>query len=204
VTGLFGDRGRFKVPTLRNVGTKRNMMHNGRLPLVRDAIAFYRPNNPARFPENVDPLLPVGVPPDVAPALDDFLTNGLRDPRVAAATFPFDQPTLHAGALPQLDIDPDKATLRWPALGGIPRYVVYRGNLSDLADDDHDGLPDAGYGMCLNGIDPNTADTVLVDFQAPAAGTGFFYVKGVIDQGVERGLGTTSAGRVRQVVVPCP
>ncbi|MEZ5066944.1 MAG: cytochrome c peroxidase [bacterium] len=95
VTGLPQDRGRFKVPSLRNVGLKTRFMHNGQLVSLEDVVGFYA--NPARqFPDNRDPLVPVPVPPQVVPALVDFLRNGLTDPRVAAETFPFDRPTLRS------------------------------------------------------------------------------------------------------------
>lgn len=204
ITNAFGDRGRFKVPTLRNVGLKATFMHNGRFNSIQTVIAHYRPNNPARSPENLDPILPVAVPGNVGPQLDDFLRNGLRDPRVAAETFPFDRPALHAGAMPQLSVDPDRVTLRWPALQGVASYVVYRGRLSDLVDADHDGLPDGGYGVCIDDLDPNTTDTTLVDVSTPSAGEGFFYLKGIVDGGTIRGLGVTSAGLLRQPAISCP
>lgn len=95
VTNNPADRGRFKVPTLRNVGLKNRFMHTGQLADLNAVINFYG-NGAAQFPDNRDPIMPVGVPPQVRPALIDFLSNGLRDPRVAAQTFPFDRPTLHS------------------------------------------------------------------------------------------------------------
>ena len=206
VTGLTADRGRFKVPTLRNAGRKATFMHNGGQPNLQAVIAFYRPNNPARSTDNLDPLLANGipVPPNVQPALIDFLTNGLTDPRVAARTFPFDRPGLHAGDLPLLFLDPDRVTLRWPALQGVQSYVIYRGNLSDLGDSDHDGIPDLGYGSCVSGADPNPADTVFVDTQIPVPGNGFFYLKAVVDAQGVRGFGTTSSGTPRPLPPACP
>ncbi len=179
-------------------------MHNGVFSTLPDVIGHYRPNNPAIFLDNIDPILPVPVPPQVGPALVDFLANGLTDPRVAAQTFPFDQPALHAGALPVLSFDADKATLHWPALQGVPSYVMYRGDLADLVDGNGDGLPDAGYGVCVTGNDPNPADAVFVDAETPAPGHGFFYVKGVRDGATVRGLGVTSAVKPRAPAVECP
>ncbi|HTK76819.1 MAG TPA: hypothetical protein VL371_16250, partial [Gemmataceae bacterium] len=204
VTGLAGDRGRFKVPTLRGVGLKATYMHNGVFSTLQDVIGHYRPNNPAIFPDNIDPILPVPVPPQVGPALVDFLVNGLTDPRVAAQSFPFDQPALHAGGLPVLSFDADKATLHWPSLQGVTSYVMYRGGLADLVDGNADGLPDGGYGVCVTGDDPNPADTVFVDAEIPAAGQGFFYLKGVRDGGIVRGLGVTSAVKPRLPAADCP
>jgi len=193
VTGLAGDRGRFKTPTLRNVGLKPTHMHNGRIASMNDAVLWYRPNNPARFLDNLDPILPVGVPPDVLPALLDFLTNGLTDPRVAAETFPFDKPILHGGALPMLDFG-SSSTLQWPALQGVQRYNVYRGDLAGLRSG-------GGYGVCAGSL----SGTQLLDGEIPDPGAGFFYLKSVIDgSGTERGLGTDSAGLPRSVLLSCP
>lgn len=97
ITGVAGDRGRFKVPSLRNVGLKTTFMHNGQFNNLTDLIRFYAraPGAAPQFPENRDPVMnTVNVPPQVAPALQDFLQNGLTDPRVANQTFPFDRPTL--------------------------------------------------------------------------------------------------------------
>ena len=46
------------------------------------------------FPQNLDPLMPTPVPPNVVPALQDFLANALTDARVRNEVFPFDRPTL--------------------------------------------------------------------------------------------------------------
>lgn len=97
VTGLFADRGRFKVPGLRNVGLKNSFMHNGGLTTLTQVIQFYTqaPGSAPMFPENRDPLVPVPIPPNVAPALQDFLANALTDARVRDGVFPFDSPALY-------------------------------------------------------------------------------------------------------------
>jgi len=179
-------------------------MHNGVFSNLQDVVAHYRPNNPAIFLDNIDPILPVAVPPNVGPDLIDFLANALTDPRVANQAFPFDQPRLHAGLLPRLDFDADKVSMHWPGLQSVAAYVMYRGDLAELVDLDHDGLPDAGYGVCITGIDPNTADTVFVDDALPAVGRGFFYLKGMRDGATIRGLGVTSTVKPRVPGVPCP
>ncbi len=97
VTGNARDAGRFKVPSLRNVGLKRTFMHNGMFDRLPDVVAFYAqaPGAPQRFQDNLDPVLAtVNVPAQVVPAMVDFLQNGLTDPRVRDETFPFDKPTL--------------------------------------------------------------------------------------------------------------
>jgi len=94
VTGAPPDRGRFKVPSLRNVGLKNRFMHNGQLQTLTAVVNFYR--NPAQqFPQNIDPNMAlINIPPNQVANLVDFLQNGLTDPRVANETFPFDRPQL--------------------------------------------------------------------------------------------------------------
>lgn len=101
VTGVQADRGRFKVPSLRNVGLKNNFMHNGQMTTLTQVIQFYTraPGALPMFQDNLDPLLPVPVPPQVAPALQDFLANALTDARVRTGQFPFDAPTLYGQRL---------------------------------------------------------------------------------------------------------
>lgn len=97
-TGNPIHRGQFKVPTLRNVGLKATYMHNGQFNNLPDVIGFYA--NPAlQFPNNKSPILPVALPPQIAPSVVEFLQNGLTDPRVANETFPFDRPQLYADRL---------------------------------------------------------------------------------------------------------
>lgn len=97
VTGNPNDRGRFRVPSLRNVGLKASFMHNGQFTSLVDVIRFYAraPGAAPQFPDNRDPVMQnVNVPPQAAVVIQDFIQNGLTDPRVAAQTFPFDKPTL--------------------------------------------------------------------------------------------------------------
>lgn len=101
VTGVPADRGRFKVPSLRNVGLKETFMHTGQLASIPQVLEFYLAiNGQVQFPDNRDPLIPqIAIPPQVFPQLVDFLTNGLTDPRVANGEFPFDRPTLYSERL---------------------------------------------------------------------------------------------------------
>jgi cytochrome c peroxidase len=94
VTGNNNDRGKFKVPGLRNVGLKASYMHTGRLPDLREVLRFYA-GALQQFPDNQDPIMgQVNVPPPAAVVIEEFLRNGLLDPRVRDQTFPFDKPTL--------------------------------------------------------------------------------------------------------------
>ena len=86
------DRGRFKVPSLRNVGLKRTFMHDGRLRTLREVVDHYdRRGEIVR--DNLDPLLErrIALGGDRR-AVIDFLQNALTDPRVARAQAPFDHP----------------------------------------------------------------------------------------------------------------
>lgn len=95
-----GDRGRFKVPSLRNVGLKTRFMHNGQLTTLTDVVNFYA-NPQLGFPDNRDPVMPaINIPPGGARAdLVDFLSNALTDPRVRNEQFPFDRPLLRSEAI---------------------------------------------------------------------------------------------------------
>jgi len=102
-TGNANDRGKFKVPSLRNVGLRTRLMHNGQFVSVANttaiqaAVRFYvrAPGAAPQFPDNRDPAMnAINFPPQAEPGLVDFLTNGLTDARVANQTFPFDQPSL--------------------------------------------------------------------------------------------------------------
>jgi cytochrome c peroxidase len=120
VTGDPIDNGRFKVPSLRNAGLKASFTHTGQFTDLNQVLAFYR--GPGA-PGNVrSPLLPVAFPPDVNPAVIDFISNGLTDPRVAAGTFPFDRPTLRSEIAPA---NPTPIGGGTPGAGGlVPRMIA--------------------------------------------------------------------------------
>lgn len=99
VTGNAADRGRFKVPSLRNVGLRQSFMHNGVFTTIPAVIGFYAraPGAPPQFQDNIDPVMAtVNVPPQAAQVIDVFIRTGLTDTRVANGTFPFDSPTLYS------------------------------------------------------------------------------------------------------------
>ena len=97
VTANPADRGRFKVPSLRNVGLKASFMHNGQFTTLNQVIDFYAraPGAAPQFPDNRDPAVgAINLQGPARAQVDDFVRNGLTDPRVAAQTFPFDRATL--------------------------------------------------------------------------------------------------------------
>ncbi len=98
VTGVPSHRGKFKTPSLRNVGLRGRYMHNGRFTNIAQVVQFYAQNSgaPVRFTDNLDHILPfIVIQPTQVPALTNFLTNALTDARVANRQFPFDRPTLY-------------------------------------------------------------------------------------------------------------
>ncbi|MCR9245299.1 MAG: hypothetical protein NXI31_09725 [bacterium] len=100
VTGRVQDRGKFKVPSLRNVGLRRSFMHDGRFQTLQQVVQFYAGRG-GPFLDNKDPVLnQIGFPPPAGADLENFLRNALTDPRVTAGTFPFDRPTLRSEQLP--------------------------------------------------------------------------------------------------------
>lgn len=122
VTGNPADRGRFKVPTLRNVGLKPRFMHNGMLTSLNQVLDFYAAvNGQVQFPDNRDPLLPIPIPPPIRGPLIDFLANGLTDPRVAAELFPFDRPMLHSERVPT---NPEIIGAGSPGTGGLTPIMI--------------------------------------------------------------------------------
>jgi hypothetical protein len=99
----------------------------------------------------------------------------------------------------------DHETMTWGAVSEALTYSVYRGVLSDLQDGDADGLPDSGFGLCMNSADPNTADTSFWDSELPAeANTGFFYLVTFVAADGEWSIGNTSAGLGRLPEAICP
>ncbi|MCA9288034.1 MAG: hypothetical protein KDA05_05585, partial [Phycisphaerales bacterium] len=114
VTGDPNDRGKFKVPSLRNVGLRTSFMHNGQFTSLTDVIRFYAraPGAAPQFPDNRDPImLQINLPPQAAGPLQDFITNALTDPRVANEQFPFDRATLFSDqtALRPVQVAPGRA-----------------------------------------------------------------------------------------------
>jgi hypothetical protein len=128
----------------------------------------------------------------------DFDGNGRLDFSSGVSYLNMTNPT-------SFSVEPDKETLTWPKVDDAASYNMYRGYLDELVDGNGDGLPDLGYGVCKNDLDPSLVDRVFVDGELPVAGAGFFYLMSYVDDfSVELGLGTASDGTPRNVVSPCP
>ncbi|CAG1010126.1 Cytochrome c551 peroxidase [Phycisphaerales bacterium] len=161
VTGNPNDRGKFKVPSLRNVGLKQSFMHNGQFQSLTQVIQFYAraPGAAPQFPDNRDPIMPnVNVPPQVAPLIQDFLQNALTDPRAANQTFPFDKPTLF------VDRPADRATLLGGGVAGsggiVPRIIVQAPPM----------IGNSEYRVGVDGALGGAAAALGISFNAPVNG----------------------------------
>ncbi len=181
VTGLFGDRGRFKVPTLRNVGLKPNFMHNGQLTTLNQVLDFYaNANGQQQFPENLDPLLPVPILPPQRANLIDFIANGLTDPRVRDGLFPFDRPTL---ASERIETRPELIGAGVPGAGAVtPRMIAL--DPTAIGSDAFrlgldDALPGAQAFMAISSQSPSgdvlEAESIVGPFTVGAAGHATFH-----------------------------
>ena len=107
----------------------------------------------------------------------------------------------------------NKTTLAWPTVQNSQTYQVYRANQHDIvdADADTDGLPDAGYGVCVSPVPPDDQNEFIIDSDEPLPGEAFTYVVGYKDGlsplgggGVKGGLGMTGDRKDRFVQVECP
>ncbi len=121
VTGLNGDRGRMRVPSLRNVELRSSFFHNGRFTTLEQVVDFYDRGGDFNGP-NKNPLIhPLGLTVQQKQALVAFLRRPLTDPRVAAQTAPFDHPALYAGSARQ----PVQFGAGTPGAGGfIPSLIA--------------------------------------------------------------------------------
>jgi cytochrome c peroxidase len=158
VTGQFADRGKFKIPGLRNVGIKSSYMHNGQFTDLLDVVNFYA--TPKPFPDNVDGFANVNLTNQQRTDMGAFLQNALTDPRVANAQFPFDAARLHfhPANTPNPAVLP--GTGRPDSQGSLPRIIAVTPPLIG-ADDFKIGLTDV----------PEGAQAVLhISFQEPIDG----------------------------------
>ncbi len=92
VTNRFADRGRFRVPGLRNVALRAPYFHNGRFATLNDVMDFYARGGDVR--ENLDRRMRrFRLSPTDRNQIVAFLQT-LTDPRVRAGLPPFDRPKL--------------------------------------------------------------------------------------------------------------
>lgn len=189
LTGNANDRGRFKVPSLRNVGLRPQFMHNGEFTTLPALIAFYAraPGAAPQFPDNQDPVMQqVNVPPQAAAIIQDFIQNGLTDPRVRNEQFPFDRPTLYSQRPADQPINLGGGT---PGTGGVIPTII-------AADPPFVGNTNFRIGLdkALGG-----ATARLVVSATPPDGLGTLLQDQVFDTKLTAGtVGTSAAGYATQ------
>ncbi len=230
VTGNPGDAGRFKVPTLRNVGLKATFMHNGQLLTLNQVLDFYaQVNGQQQFPQNRDPIMQiVNVPPPARPAMLDFLENALTDPRLASGSFPFDRPALATDrpANPRLvgagqvagtgGIVPEMIAVVPPNLGNADFKIGVRGALAGAtafvaisSKPPVDGVvaPDELHGPITLGTTPAGAGYATFAWPIPddemLLGARRWMQWRIDDPGAPGGQARTRAARIAFVCAPC-
>ena len=121
VTANAADRGRMKVPSLRNVELRAPYFHNGEMPSLEAVVDFYDRGGDFNAP-NKNPLIaPIGLSPAQKAALVAFLKRPMTDPRIAAGTAPFDRPLLYS----ESNNIPAHLGTGTPGSGGfVPRMIA--------------------------------------------------------------------------------
>jgi cytochrome c peroxidase len=96
VTAVPADQGKFRVPSLRNVGLRGPFFHNGGKLDMQSVVLFYKLGGDFPGPNLDSRMVPITISHTEELQLADFVENALTDPRVLAQTFPFDRPTLNS------------------------------------------------------------------------------------------------------------
>jgi cytochrome c peroxidase len=97
ITGNPNQIGEFRTPSLRNVALRGPYFHNGSKATLTDVVEFYNRGGDFDAPNiNHNLIRPLNLSAPQKADLIAFLSRPLTDPRVAAATAPFDRPTLYS------------------------------------------------------------------------------------------------------------
>lgn len=97
VTNNANNLGEFRTPSLRNVALRAPYMHNGHFATLADVVEFYNRGGDFDAPNiNHTLIRPLNLTAGQKSDLIAYLSRPLTDPRVAAATAPFDRPTLYS------------------------------------------------------------------------------------------------------------
>jgi len=147
VTGDPDDMGRFKTPSLRNVGLRAPYFHNGGKADLDEVLAFY--NGGGDFEPN-DPLMePMGLTNSDLALIKDFLVNGLTDSRAEFGLPPFDHPTMQPYFV-RGDSNDDGAVDISDAIHGL-QFLFTGGEIvcEDASDNNDDGALDIADPIAL-------------------------------------------------------
>ncbi|MEZ5331885.1 MAG: cytochrome c peroxidase [Thermoanaerobaculia bacterium] len=88
------DKGKMRVPVLRNVELRAPYMHDGRFDTLEEVVEFY--DRGGDFDTENNEVDPLGLTAQQKSDLLAFLRRPLTDPRLAAGLPPFDRPTLYS------------------------------------------------------------------------------------------------------------
>lgn len=120
-SNLEDDRGRMRVPGLRNVELSAPYMADGRLATLEDVVAFYNRGGDFAAPNKDPRIVPLNLGAQQQAAIVTFLRRPLTDPRVRDETGPFARPQLFAGSARA----PQPASAGTAGGGGVvPRLIA--------------------------------------------------------------------------------
>jgi hypothetical protein len=135
ITGNPNQIGEFRTPSLRNIELRGPYFHNGSKATLTDVVEFYNRGGDFDAPNiNHNLIRPLNLSAQQKADLIAFLSRPLTDPRVAAATAPFDRPTLYsesnrvpqtvgAGTAGSGGLVPQATALEPPLLGN-PSFTI--------------------------------------------------------------------------------
>lgn len=156
VTGVAGDRGRMRTPSLRNVELSAPYMADGRFATLEEVVDFYNRGGDFNAPNKDPRIVPLGLTAQQRAAILSFLRRPLTDPRVRDETGPFERPGLFSESAQR----PQVGASGIPGLNGqVPRLTAIE-------------APIAGSSSFTLGVDrarANAQATVVLAFELPSA-----------------------------------
>ena len=179
------DKGRMRVPSLRNVELSGPYFHTGGLATLEEVIEFFDRGGDFDEPQKSPLVRPLGLTPEEKEALVAFLRRPLTDARLRDELAPFDAPQLYAlgehvpaavgGALPGAGgFAPRAVALEPPrignpsftvgvveALGGAPAWLAFDARISS-----------GGPGAVRLGPDAFLLEVPALAGEGPGAGWG--------------------------------
>ena len=164
VTHHDSDMSHFRQVGLRNVALRHSFFHNGRFTMLEQVVDFYERGGDFDNPFKTLLIQPLVLEPQQKADLLAFLRRPLTDPRVAAASPPFDEPTLYgeSARVPQI------LSGGVAGIGGIPQVVALEppvaGNPSFTAGI-YGGRTGAEAVLVIDDVEPPTGGAI------PAAGS---------------------------------
>ena len=154
VTGIGGDRGRMRTPSLRNIELSAPYMADGRFATLEEVVDFYNRGGDFTAPNKDPRIVPLNLTEQQRAAIVAFLKRPLTDPRVRSETGPFARPALYAesDAVPR------------PGIGGVagtgglvPRLTAIEPPLAGQS----------GFTVGLDHGRPNAEAIAVLGFDAP-------------------------------------